>query len=217
MEVQVIDVQKTIIAVGRITFVVAVLAVGVMTLVVSAISFNYKDGGSEGGPLWGRVGADGVVLASSNNNVESLGEVSPNESFGSAVAADARVLLVENYLKRYKSPLVPYSKLIVELSDTYGFDYYWIVAIGQQESNLCKKIPENSFNCWGYGIHARGTLRFESYEIALKSYAEYLKRAYFDKGLDTPELIMRKYCPSSNGSWAFGVKQFIREIESGEF
>jgi len=135
----------------------------------------------------------------------------------SVVADDARPLIIERYLTKYKSPLAPYSKLIFELSETYGFDYYWIVAIAQQESNLCKKIPKDSHNCWGYGIHKKGTLRFDNYELALKSYAEYLKKQYFDKGLNTPELIMKKYCPSSNGSWAYGVQQFIDELESGNF
>ena len=130
---------------------------------------------------------------------------------------DARPLIIKKYLEKYKSPLVPYSDLIFKLSQDYGFEYYWIVAIAQQESNLCKKIPEGSHNCWGYGIHKRGTLSFESYELSLKSYAEYLKREYFNKGLNTPELIMSKYCPSSNGSWAKGVHQFIREMEEGRF
>jgi len=135
----------------------------------------------------------------------------------SVVADDARPLIIEKYLRKYNSPLLPYSRLIFDLSQTYQFDYYWIVAIAQQESNLCKKIPDNSFNCWGYGIHKKGTLRFENYELALKSYAEYLKKQYFDKGLNTPELIMKKYCPSSNGSWAHGVQQFIDDLESGNF
>ena len=134
-----------------------------------------------------------------------------------ATGADARPILIRKYLEKYKSPLLPYSDLIFELSETYGYEYYWIVAIAQQESNLCKKIPENSHNCWGYGIHKNGTLRFDNYEIALKSYAEYLKRQYFDKGLNTPELIMKKYCPSSNGSWANGVRQFIEELKNGDF
>ncbi|MDD4106936.1 MAG: hypothetical protein PHX84_03310 [Candidatus Shapirobacteria bacterium] len=130
---------------------------------------------------------------------------------------DARPLIIKKYLEKYKSPLIPYSDLIFKLSQDYGFEYYWIVAIAQQESNLCKKIPEGSHNCWGYGIHKRGTLTFDSYELSLKSYAEYLKREYFDKGLNTPELIMSKYCPSSNGSWARGVNQFIKEMEEGKF
>ncbi|MDP4009612.1 MAG: hypothetical protein Q8P53_01370 [Candidatus Shapirobacteria bacterium] len=132
-------------------------------------------------------------------------------------ADDARPLIIKNYLKKYNSPLLPYADLIYQLSNTYNYPYYWIVAIAQQESNLCKKIPENSNNCWGYGIHKRGTLRFDNYELALQSYAEYLKREYFDKGLNTPELIMKKYCPSSNGSWAKGVQQFIDEMESGKY
>ena len=130
---------------------------------------------------------------------------------------DARPLIIKKYLEKYKSPLAPYSDLIYQISTDYGFEYYWIVAIAQQESNLCKKIPEGSNNCWGYGIHKRGTLTFENYELAIRSYAEYLKREYFDKGLNTPELIMKKYCPSSNGSWAAGVSQFIEEMKTGDF
>jgi ribosomal protein L33 len=130
---------------------------------------------------------------------------------------DARPVIIRKYLEKYKSPLLPYADLIFELSQRYGFDYRWIVAIGQQESNLCKKIPENSHNCWGYGINSAGTLRFEDYETALKSYAEYLDREYFKKDRNTPELIMKKYCPHSNGSWAFGVNHFMEEMESGDF
>lgn len=154
----------------------------------------------------GKVVGFGQVLGVDSTNIKISGEI---------VADDARPLIIERFLKKYNSPLLPYSKMIFELSQTYGFDYYWIVAIAMQESGLCKNIPENSFNCWGYGIHKKGTLRFESYDLALKSYANYLKTQYFDKGLNTPELIMKKYCPSSNGSWANGVQHFITEMESG--
>jgi len=131
------------------------------------------------------------------------------------LADDARLMIIESYLKKYKSPLLPYASLILELSDNYVFDYRWIVAIGQQESNLCKKIPEDSYNCWGYGIHSEGTLRFDGYDLALRSFASYLKTQYFDKGYNTPELIMSKYCPHSNGSWAYGIRQFFGEMERG--
>lgn len=147
------------------------------------------------------------------------GESDSKDVYMSAAAtgADARPVLIRKYLEKYKSPLLPYADLIFELSESYGYEYYWIVAIAQQESNLCKKIPDDSYNCWGYGIHKSGTLRFDNYEIALKSFAEYLKRQYFDKGLNTPELIMKKYCPNSNGSWANGVNQFIEELKTGDF
>jgi len=133
------------------------------------------------------------------------------------VADDARPLIIKKYLEKYKSPLADHVDLIFELSEAYGFEYYWIPAIAQQESNLCKKIPEGSHNCWGYGIHSKGTLGFDSYPMALKSFAEYLNREYFDKGLNTAELMMTKYCPHSNGSWAFGVNQFVRAMEAGDY
>ena len=161
-----------------------------------------------------------VVLGFSNEKVviESAAEYTKNISVDATVSgADARPMLIKKYLEKYNSPMAPYSDLIFQISEDYGFEYYWIVAIAQQESNLCKKAPENSYNCWGYGVHKKGTLRFDGYEIAIKSYAEYLKREYFDKGLNTPELMMKKYCPSSNGSWANGVNQFIEELKSGSF
>jgi len=161
-----------------------------------------------------------VVLGIGNEKViiESAAEDNKNIFVDATVSgADARPMLIKNYLEKYNSPMAPYSDLIFQISEDYGFEYYWIVAIAQQESNLCKKAPEDSYNCWGYGIHKKGTLKFDNYEIAIKSYAEYLKREYFDKGLNTPELIMKKYCPSSNGSWANGVNQFIEELKSGSF
>lgn len=161
----------------------------------------------------------GAVLGveDANTLIRTEGDKASMLVDGKIIADDARPVIIKKYLEKYKSPLAPYSNLIFELSQTYGYEYYWIVAIAQQESNLCKVIPIDSHNCWGYGIHKKGTLRFESYDLALRSYAEYLKREYFDKGLDTPELIMKKYCPSSDGSWAHGVQQFINEMENGSF
>ena len=184
-----------------------------LTLFVGVIlSINFKRNNAK--IVLKSLGQNSVVVASQNSTVL---DSTKNEIVDQVVTDDARPLLIRKYLEKYQSPLAPYSDLIFKLSKTYGYEYYWIVAIAQQESNLCKKIPENSFNCWGYGIHKSGTLKFDNYELAIQSYAEYLKREYFDKGLNTPELIMKKYCPSSNGSWAEGVHQFINELESGKF
>ncbi|MBP9817729.1 hypothetical protein KBC75_03135 [Candidatus Shapirobacteria bacterium] len=205
--------EKILIKISRVVLVSTMLGVVFMGLVVE---INRKNSN--------KIASDktkpSVISAMNQDVAVNVGEVLGVDDATMIIKvtpADARPLLIKKYLEKYKSPLVPYSDLIFELSQTYGFDYYWIIAIGQQESNLCKKIPENSFNCWGYGINSAGTLRFESYDLALKSYAEYLKREYFDKGYNTPEKIMKKYCPHSNGSWAYGVQYFINEIESGNF
>jgi hypothetical protein len=201
--------QRTIFIFGRLVFTGTVLVL--FLALFTGIIFSFWHGKANGGVL-SKTRTEEAVLAAENNQIGGAGD---GAVINQIVTDDARPLLIKKYLEKYKSPLLPYSDLIFKLSETYGFEYYWIVAIAQQESNLCKKIPENSFNCWGYGINSAGTLRFASYELALSSYAEYLKREYFDKGLNTPELIMKKYCPNSNGSWSFGVNQFINEIESG--
>jgi hypothetical protein len=184
-----------------------------LTLIVGVVELTYLSGKLDKKVVvFGKNGVDDVIVG-------SAGEIENKDIYINAIAtgADARPMLIKNYLEKYNSPLLPYSDLIFELSESYGYEYYWIVAIAQQESNLCKKIPDDSHNCWGYGIHKSGTLKFDNYELAIKSYAEYLKRQYFDKGLNTPELIMKKYCPSSNGSWANGVNQFIEELKNGSF
>lgn len=132
---------------------------------------------------------------------------------GSVTPADARVELIRQYLARYNSRLEPLSSLIVQTADKYGIDYRLIVAIAQQESNLCKIIPPNSNNCWGWGIHSKGTLGFASLEEGIEIVSKGIKEEYINKGYLTVQQIMKKYTPLSNGSWAAGVTQFMSEME----
>ena len=129
---------------------------------------------------------------------------------------DARAELVAKFLERYDSPLKPYDhfgQVFVELADRNNFDFRLLPAIAMQESNLCKVIPEGSYNCLGFGVHSRGTLAFESFEANFERAAKELKANYIDEGLTTPEQIMTKYTPSSNGSWAESVNQWMAEMK----
>lgn len=129
---------------------------------------------------------------------------------------DARAALVAKFLERHNSPMQPYDYYghkIVEISDRYQFDFRLLPAIAMQESNLCKNTnPGAPHNCLGFGIHARGTLDFESYEAGFERAGRELKAYYIDKGLTTVELIESKYTPSSNGSWANSVNQWMAEM-----
>ncbi len=71
-------------------------------------------------------------------------------SFG-VVGADARPIIIRQYLAKYNSPLEPYADFIFQTSQKYNLDSRLLVAIAQQESNLGKKIPVNSYNAWGVG------------------------------------------------------------------
>ncbi len=110
----------------------------------------------------------------------------------------------------------PFAPDIVSVSDKYSLDYRLLVAIAQQESNLCKKIPVDSHNCWGFGIYGDKVTRFDNYRQALEIVAKALKKNYLDRGLVTPEAIMAKYTPPSvekGGPWAKGVNQFMTDLE----
>ncbi len=129
---------------------------------------------------------------------------------------DARAEIVSNFLTRYNSPMQPadyYGQKLVEIADRYGIDFRLLPAIAMQESNLCKNIPEGTYNCLGFGIHERGTLGFDNYEAGFERAGRELKKYYVDKGLTTPEEIMRKYTPSSDGSWANSVMQWMAEMK----
>lgn len=126
---------------------------------------------------------------------------------------DSRVLLVQNFLQKTNAPLAPYAHKLVSEADKHDLDYRLLAAIARQESNGCKFIPPESYNCWGWGIHERGTLHFKSYEHGIETVTAGLKKNYIDKGLTTPEQIMRKYAPKSPGTWANAVTQFLKEME----
>lgn len=126
---------------------------------------------------------------------------------------EARPIIIKQYLAKHESPIEPYADLIFDISEKWGLDYRLMVAIAQCESNLCKKIPSGSFNCWGF---ENGETKFLSWEQAFNQVAKTLKEDYIDQGLITPEQIMPKYAPPSvekGGPWAKCVDQFLEELE----
>ena len=126
---------------------------------------------------------------------------------------DSRAANLKFFFRKHNSPLFKYADHIVAVSDKYGFDYRLLPAIAMQESNLCKKIPVNSHNCWGWGIYKEKVTRFSSYDEAIDVVSQGIKKHYIDKGLVSLKAIMQKYTPSSNGSWARGVGFFFLSLE----
>jgi len=127
----------------------------------------------------------------------------------SITSKDARVEIVREFFAKYKSPLEPYAQNIVKDSDKYGLDYRLLPAIAMQESNLCRKIVTDSYNCWGFGIYGKKVTRFDSYPEAVDTVSKTLADNYIAGGLITPEEIMGKYTPSNNGDWAYSVNYFM--------
>lgn len=128
------------------------------------------------------------------------------------VEEDARIAVVRDFFTKYKSPLLGLEDEVVASADKYGLDYRLIPAIAMQESNLCKKIIKDSYNCWGFGIYGKRVTKFDNYKEAIDTVTKTLATKYKSNGLETPEEIMTKYTPGSNGSWAFGVNHFMNQL-----
>lgn len=137
-------------------------------------------------------------------------------------SGDARPLIINDYLAEFQSPMTGMGEFIVAKADELGnrlpldptYLAFLTVAVGQNESNLGKRMPPNCFNAWGYGIHSAGTLCFQNWEEGITRFMTGVAEDYITKrGLDTPEEMMTMYTPySPNGAWAKGVKQFLENL-----
>lgn len=139
---------------------------------------------------------------------------------GLTTTEDARVPLLQKFYRKYNSPLLEHAEFIVQTADLYDIDYRLIPAISMQESTGCKFIPDNSFNCWGWGIYGDKITRFSSFREGIDTVSRGLKKNYYDQGLREPHAIMAKYTPPSlekGGAWAKGVNYFFDEIEVGTY
>ena len=128
---------------------------------------------------------------------------------------DARAKIIENFLTGYKSPLAKYSNNFVEIADKYNLDYRLLPAIAMQESNGGRKVINDSFNPFGYGIYGSMKLKFNSWDEAIERVGRALREDYLNMGLTTPEKIMAKYTPPSlekGGVWAKGVSSFMLKL-----
>lgn len=126
---------------------------------------------------------------------------------------DARIEIVRQFLARQGSPLEPYAENIVSAADLYKLDYRLLPAIAMQESNLCKKAPKDSHNCWGFGIYGKNVRRFNDYPEAINIVSKTLAKDYLGEGLTSPEEIVNKYTPSDTGQWVNGVTFFMDKLQ----
>lgn len=132
---------------------------------------------------------------------------------GASDENDQRADKLRQFFIQYKSVLEPFAENFVRSADQQNIDYRLLPAIAMQESNLCKKAPLDSYNCWGFGIYGKNVKRFGSFAEAIDTVSNTLAREYKNKGLETPEEIVAKYTPSDNGKWVNSVTHFMEAID----
>src|SRR5258706_8348836 len=130
---------------------------------------------------------------------------------GQILEGDARVARVKNFLDGFHSPLAEYAERIVEDADNLSIDYRLIPSIAVQESGGCKKIIEDSFNCFGFGIYGKNVTRFSNYTEAIDTVSKYLGK-HVGRGLNTPQALGTLYNPSNHNNWSENVQSFMDQI-----
>ncbi len=134
------------------------------------------------------------------------------------IAGDARVLLLQQFLAKYQSPLTPFADIMVSESDKNGLDYRLPAAIAMCESNLGKHVPSHdSYNPFGIAVYT-GTLsgkKFGSWVEAIQWVTKYIKENYHDRGFYDLHDIGAIWAPPSveNGySWTNCVQGFMNSV-----
>jgi hypothetical protein len=191
--------RKIILSTSFFLFTPILLFASIIFFLFLSYNSKYHNG------LAGQISGRNVAFAALPSAENVLGE--------SIISKDARMEIVRQFFAKYKSPLEPFAQNIVEEADKYDMDYRLLPAIAMQESNLCQKIITDSFNCWGFGIYGKTVTKFESYPEAIKTITKTLATNYIAGGLNTPDEIMKKYTPSSNGSWAHSVNYFMDMLQ----
>ena len=127
--------------------------------------------------------------------------------------------LAEKLDRSLKNELNGYGRLYAEYSLERGVDPYIAVAISLHETGCnghcstlmreCNNVggQKGSPTCGNYGY--RG---FDTLEDGIKGFIDNLSDNYFGIGLNTPELMARKYAAST--TWAAQVNNYISTIKS---
>ena len=122
---------------------------------------------------------------------------------------DYRIGVLRNFFEEYNSPLSEYAEHFISTADKYHLDWRLVPAITGIESTFGKRMPQGSFNAYGW---ANGDYRFSSWETSIEIVSKTLREKYLNRGATTIEKIARRYAPPSK-TWAGKVKYFMNEID----
>jgi len=132
-----------------------------------------------------------------------------------AKPVDPRVIVLQDYLAKYNSPLRNYAKDFIEAADTYNLDWKLVPAITGVESTFGKRTPGSynrpSYNGWGWGVYGDQALGFQSWRHGIFTVSEGLRKNYVDKGYVTPQQMNKKY--ASSLTWGSKVTYFMNDLQ----
>ena len=160
--------------------------------------------------------SDKQVLGSNHTVGTAYAALPPTDvAFEATIGQEeSKTEIVRQFLERYNSELEPYTPELISASERYGLDHRLLPAIAMQESNLCRRIPEGSNNCWGWGIYGGKVTSFNNYPEAIETISKALGTKYREThGLVTPVEVGKRYNPSNTNNWAENVTFFMNQMQ----
>lgn len=112
-----------------------------------------------------------------------------------------------------KSNLSGTGNLYAKYSLEYGVDPYLATAITLHETGCnwsCSAAVKNKNNVGGM-MGKGGLIHFNSLDDGIRSFIKNLKEKYYNYGLNTPELMNKKY--ASNPNWHIKINSYINKIK----
>jgi len=155
-------------------------------------------------------------ITAKNNLGKNTVIVRSQPVYASSYDNQKKIKSLSSYLESYGSSLSRYSTEMVAASIEYGIDYTLIPAIALQESQGCKKIPDNSNNCWGYGIYKDNVIRFSSPEKGIDRVARLLKKIYKDHNIYDIKYAVNTWKPHDQEHWINAISFFQAKIREQE-
>ena len=125
---------------------------------------------------------------------------------------DTRAQILQDYLKKYNSPLAPFAKNFIDEADKNKIDWRLVTAISGVESYFGQMIPYNSYNGWGFGIYGNNVRRFPTWEEAITTISKALREDYMNKW-KAKNVYEIGEIYATDPQWAYKVNRFMEEIE----
>lgn len=97
-------------------------------------------------------------------------------------------------------------------ANAYGLDWKLVYAIARLETgNFTSGLFINGNNPGGMRT-SDGWLSYRTQSEGIIEMTRLIKYSYWNKGLQTPEEIGKKYCPSTADDWAKKVRSIMKEL-----
>ncbi len=141
-------------------------------------------------------------------------EAGASATFGQYLvpAPDSRVRTLKLFLKQQNSPLSDEAWYFIWEADRLSLDWRLVAAIAGVESTFGKRIPQRSYNAWGWAVYTgkQSGANFQSWKHGITTVSEGLRYNYLDNGAQSLAAIGRRYAASTR--WTGNVSHFMDKI-----